>query len=65
MYVERAVMSVSLYKMMLKELHTGHPGISRIKSLMPSYLYWPNMDRHREVGKSVQWLCPVSKMISS
>ena len=29
---------------MLEELHTGHPGIVRMKKLARSYLCWPNID---------------------
>ena len=28
----------------LRDFHTGHPVINRIKSLMRSYVYWPKMD---------------------
>ena len=28
----------------LEELHTAHPGISRMKSLARSYIWWPNLD---------------------
>ena len=36
MYSERVVVPLSLQKRILKEFHTGHPGMSRMKSLMKS-----------------------------
>ena len=30
---------------MLYELHTGHPGIVRMKSLARLHVWWPNLDR--------------------
>ena len=32
----------------LGELHTSHPGISRIKVFARSYVWWPNMDTYIE-----------------
>ena len=41
-------MPVVLQKRILKEFHQGHPGIGRMKALMRSYNYWPNMDKDIE-----------------
>ena len=35
-------------KSVLEELHLSHPGISRMKSLARSYVWWPNMDKELE-----------------
>ena len=48
MYAQRVVIPRVLRKKVLKEFHWGHPGISRIKSLMRSYTYWPKMDQDIE-----------------
>ena len=34
---------------LLKELHENHPGISRMKSLAPSHIWWPKMDADIEL----------------
>ena len=39
-------------EMMLKELHQGHPGMSRMKSLARMYVWWPGLDK--DIESSVQ-----------
>ena len=34
-----------LQERVLHELHTGHPGIVRMKSLARLHVWWPNLDR--------------------
>jgi hypothetical protein len=48
LYSDRVVIPTTLQKRMLKEFHVGHPGISRMKSLMRSFVYWTNMDKDIE-----------------
>ena len=48
MYAQRVVIPRVLRKKVLKEFHLGHPGISRMKSLIKNYTYWPKMDQDIE-----------------
>ena len=48
MYGERVVIPTVLTKKILKDFHTGHLGINRMKALMRSYVYWPSMDKDIE-----------------
>ena len=48
LYVDRVVMPYTLQKKILKEFHTGLPGILRMKSLMKGYTYWPRIDQDIE-----------------
>ena len=48
LYTDRVVKPLVLQKKILKEFYFGHPGISRMKSLMRSYSYWPGMDEDIE-----------------
>ena len=38
-------MASPLQKNILSEFHFDHPGISRMKSLMHCYTYWPRMNQ--------------------
>ena len=44
MYADRVVIPTTLQRRILKEFHSGHPGMSRMKALMRGYTYWPRMD---------------------
>ena len=44
LYGERVVIPSVLKKKILKDFHMGHPGITRMKALMRSYVYWQGMD---------------------
>ena len=39
-------------EMMLNELHQGHLGVSRMKSLAKMYVWWPGLDK--DIESSVQ-----------
>ena len=47
LYRENMILS-TLQKYILKDFHAGHPGSTRMKSLMCSYVHWPNMDKDIE-----------------
>jgi len=44
MYGERLVVPPSSRESVLKQLHKGHPGIERMRSIARQYVYWPNVD---------------------
>ena len=41
----RVIVSKSFHERVLKELHSGHPGIVRMKSLARLHVWWPNLDK--------------------
>ncbi|CAH8568978.1 unnamed protein product [Schistosoma guineensis] len=48
MFGDRIVIPKLLRHKVLKQFHSGHPGISKMKSLARSYAYWPSMDKDIE-----------------
>ena len=43
------VIPAVLTKQILKDFHTGLPGMTRMKTLMRSYVYWLSMDKDIEI----------------
>ena len=48
MFTARVVISKSLQKVVLKQSHSHHLRITRMKALMRRYVYWPSIDQHIE-----------------
>ncbi|KAK6763533.1 hypothetical protein RB195_024017 [Necator americanus] len=44
----RMVVPASLQEAVLKQLHEGHPGMTRMKMLAQGYVYWTNINRDIE-----------------
>ncbi|VDN09940.1 unnamed protein product [Dibothriocephalus latus] len=48
LYYERVAVPQKLQARVLRQFHTGHPGINRMKALARNYLYWPHMNKQLE-----------------
>ena len=52
LYKYRVVIPTNLQKQVLTEIHDGHLGIVKMKSIARNYVYWPEIDKDIEsVGK--------------
>ena len=48
-------------KLIVRELHVSHPGISRMKSLARGYVWWPGMDQALEQQVQSYVVCQQSR----
>lgn len=48
MYLDRLVIPLKFQRRILKQIHKGHQGSKRMKSLARSYVYWPKIDAQIE-----------------
>ncbi|XP_038106927.1 uncharacterized protein K02A2.6-like [Culex quinquefasciatus] len=46
MYGERTVIPAKFRDRVLHQLHKGHPGVERMRSVARNYVYWPGIDEH-------------------
>ena len=56
----KVIIPNKLRERVLKELHSGHPGIVKMKSLASTQVWWPGIDRALE--SFVQNYCPCQSL---
>lgn len=55
MWGARIVVPLHGRNAVLQQLHKGHPGMTRMKSLAHMYVWWPGLDK--DIEKSVRQCC--------
>ena len=59
----RVVIPVKFQSKVLAELHQGHPGIVRMKSIARSHVWWPELDMAIEGCAKSCSACQVNKVL--
>ena len=49
----RMIIPPPLRKQVLEELHEGHPGMTRMKALARSYVWWPKLSIDKDIKRHV------------
>lgn len=57
----RVIVPVALRKKMLSMLHEGHPGITPMKMLSRSHVWWPRLTQHIASSETVCYMTTVAK----
>lgn len=57
----RVLIPKKLRERLLQELHTDHPGVSRMKSIARSYMWWPGLDSDIEKLAKACTSCKAAK----
>jgi len=59
----RVIIPQQAHKLLLDELHVGHPGIEWIKRLTRNYLWWPGLDTEIEARVKSCVVCQSNRKI--
>jgi len=57
----RVVIPSRLREAIVKELHKGHPGVTRMKAIAQSHLWWPGLDKDLEKATHAYVSCQAVK----
>ena len=57
----RVIIPLKLREAVLKELHQGHPGVTRMKAIARSHFWWPGLDKEIEKTARICVSCQAVK----